>query len=91
MINEHQRRKIGICLEIETLIKNYENMKENANNTKSKYSQFKILYGDDLPFHHLYSPRENIYRKACKIKDIDFEEINSNPIPPKMNGSIFKT
>jgi hypothetical protein len=65
-------------------------MKENPNNTKSNYSNFKILYRDDLPFHHLYSAGEDIYRKDCMIKDIDFEEINLNPIPTKKNGSIFK-
>lgn len=65
-------------------------MKENSNNTKPKYSHFKILYGDDLAFHHLYSPREGIYRNACKIKDIDFEEIISNPIPNRNERKYFK-
>ncbi len=53
------------------------------------FSHFKILNIVDLPGYPLYAPNEDIYKRAVKVEDIDFEEIRNIKHPSKMNEKTF--
>jgi hypothetical protein len=54
------------------------------------FSQFKILNINDLPGYPLYPPNEDIYKRASKVEDIDFEDMPKTDNPSKMNELTFE-
>ncbi len=54
------------------------------------FSHFKILNIVDLPGYPFYPPNEDIYKRASKIEDIDFEDIPKANHPSKWNVKSFE-
>lgn len=60
-------------------------MEAYSNFSDPIFSHFKILNIVDLPGYPLYPPNEDIYKRASKVEDIDFEEIPKELKLPKRN------
>jgi hypothetical protein len=66
-------------------ILNYRNKIMN----EMKNTHFNILKINDLPGYPLYPPNEDIYKRASKVEDVDFEDIPKSGSPSKWNEKTF--
>lgn len=58
-------------------------MQNLFNQSDTIFNRFNILKIVDLPGYPLYPPNNDIYKRATKVEDIDFEDVISNVKPSK--------
>lgn len=65
-------------------------MKSNSNFSGSFSSHFKTFNKVYTTSHPQFSPNENIYKRAIKVEDIDFEDLPKTKNPPRWNEKSFE-
>jgi hypothetical protein len=70
------------------------NNSQKYSNTKTnemKNNHFYLFNTTDLPGYLPYPPEEDIYKRASKVEDIDFEDMPRKPMyPSKWNEKTFE-